>query len=316
MKHNIWMVLIVLGAVGCAHQTPKSGTTAEVVNPKLGMEFTAQVKPQMMRTMDRSGVCPRQATAVKGQSWRALLASANACVQTGNWKMLELVGTEMAQIQHLSPWGPYYLSLAAESRKEYPRALWMAELALKKAPASGLLVFQQGRIHWLMRDQTTALKSFQRATELEPRLSDAHLVLGQMALVNGDLNEAGKRFQAAIAAESNYVPALLGLGEVRLKKNDIKGASEVLAQAVFSQPSSYRARLRHAQVLESYEKNFPEALNAYRRLRSLERERKLDAAVDFNLENKIRELEGMAKATPQNQLSLREASPGKKGEGK
>jgi tetratricopeptide (TPR) repeat protein len=313
MKHLILLTWLLGLVVGCASKTTTSPKSAPV-NPKVGLEFTTPIAPQTLKVMERRGTCPSQAPATTGQSWKPLVMAANACVQSKQWKMVEAIGAHLAQHHHLSPWGPYFLSLAAENRKEYPRALWMIELAIKKAPASGLLTYQQGRLYWISRDQTTAVQSFKKAIELDNRLADAHLVLGQLALIAGQTDEAGKRFQSALDSESRNIAALVGLAEVRLKKNDPKGATAALSQVLLTQPSHYRARLRQAQVLETFEKNFPDALSAYKRLRQLSRDRRLDAAMDIDIEGKIRELEGAVKQAAPNQLSARDPSQAQKGD--
>lgn len=308
MRNIILYAAVTLIAVGCASsETKKTDAQTKATDMKLGAEFTAPVAPQSIRTADNKRAdCPRNIQSIKGKNWRQQVTAGSGCVHAGQWKMVELIGDEMSQSQHLVPWGPYFLSLAAEQRKEFPRALWMIELALKKAPASGLLTYQQGRIYWQTKDQNAALKSFQRATELDKRIADAQLILGQTALINGQVDEAIKRFDLCLEAESRAVPALLGLAEAKIKKNDSKGASEALSQAVFVQPTSYRARIRQAQVLETLEKKFPEALSAYKRIKTLDKEKKLDQMVDVDLDAKIREMEGAAQTPSTNQLSLRE----------
>lgn len=312
MKRIVLFSFTYLALVACASSPKSNVTEATMTNSNSGLEYTKSVAPISLRAHD-SQSCNRQVVHMKGLTWKQLMKEANNCVQSGNWAVVEVIGNQLAQVEHLSPWGAYYMSLAAESRKELPRAMWMIELALKKAPQSALLTYQQGRLQWLGNEQTSAQKTLKRATDLDPRLVDAQLLLGQMAMISGDYTEAGKRFQAALAVEPRHLPALLGWAEVRIRAKDSKEANEALAQAVFNHPSSYRARLRQAQVLEQMEKNFPEALNAYKRLKALERDRKLDALVDQDLDGKIRELESAVKQSAPNQLSLREPAEQKKG---
>lgn len=298
-----------IGMLGCAHQT----TTTSGARDDLGKEFVNAVAPQSLRVVESSrSDCPRSANAVKAATWKVQVKAANACVLSGQWNMVESLGNQLAQTHHLGPWGAYYLGLAAEHRNDLGRAAWMNELALKKAPKNGLLIFQQGRLQWLSRDQAAALKSFQAAIEADPRLTDAHMILGQQALLNNDLKTAATRFQSAVSIEPRHLPALLGVAEVAMKGKDSKVAGEALAQAIFHHPGSFRARLKQAQVFEILEKNFPQALEAYKRMRGMEKEKKLDAQVDFDLEGKIRQLEGAVKEVSPNQLSQRDPAEDKK----
>ncbi len=308
MKKLIF-ITACLGLIGCAHQ-PTTKTTA---GDDLGKEFVSPVVPQSLRMVEtRRGDCPRSINAVKASGWKVQVQAANACVRSGQWSMVEDLGNQLAQAHHLGPWGAYYLSLAAEHRNDLGRAAWMNELALKKAPKNGLLLFQQGRLQWLARDQVAALKSFQAAIDADARLTEAHMILGQQAFLNNDLKTAAIRFQSAVSNEPRHLPALLGVAEVAMKGKDSKVAGEALAQAIFHHPGSFRARLKQAQVFEILEKNFPMALEAYKRMRGLEKERKLDARVDFDLDGKIRQLEGAVKEVSPNQLSQRDPAEEKK----
>src|SRR5690606_12764514 len=93
---------------------------------------------------------------------------------------LEEVANHLSRKDHMAPWGPYYLSLAAEARKDYDRALWMVELALKKSPEQGILSYQKGRIIWALEDYTQALELFETALDHDPKILDAHMMLGQI----------------------------------------------------------------------------------------------------------------------------------------
>lgn len=317
MKTQILVLILAAFMISCAHSPKPSeaptGTTAGA-NPNVGQEFIKGISSQSTRVLD-AGTCPMTAVQIKASAWRDQLKAVNACVLKQRWAMVETLGNQMAQTEQLAPWGAYYLSLAAESRKELPRAMWMVELALKKAPQSGLLVYQQGRLQWVAGDHSAAQKSLVRALVLDKRLVDAQLLLAQMALANNDNTEAGQRFQAALDVEPRYLPALLGSAEVSIRVKDTKGALTALSQAILHVPSSTRARVRQAQVIETMEKNMLEALNAYRRIRTMEREHKLDVAVEMDLDGKIRELEGVVKQqqAPKNELSLREPADNKKG---
>lgn len=299
------MILLVLGLIflgGCA-SGPQM--TKEQPSSLLGQEYVVKVAPISTRTSE-GGSCPKQVKAVIGQSWKSQVAAANACVRTGQWAMVETLGQTLAEVHHLGPWGAYFMSLAADARGDTPRANWMIELALKKSPNLSLLVYQQGRLQWKLRDQVAAQKTLRRAVDLDTRLVDAQIILGQMAMTQGDVSEAGKRFRLALDTEPRHLPALLGFAEVSIQKKDAKAAHEVLDQAIFGFPTNLRARVRKAEVLETLDHNLAEALAAYRRVRSLERDRKLDASIDFDLEGKIRQLEGAVIQASPNQLSQSE----------
>lgn len=301
---RLFALPLAIAVVGCA-SSPTVNRTDAASSPVQGQEYLNKVVPASTRAVETErSSCPSQSKALAGKAWKQQVAAANACATAGRWNMVELIGARLAETHHMGPWGAYYLSLAAEQKGDMARANWMIELALKKAPSMGLLVYQQARLQWRLRDQASAQKSLLKAADLDPRLVDAQMLLGQMALSRGDAGEAGKRFRLALDTEPRLLPALLGYAEVAIQKKDIKSASESLDQAIFSYPNCTRARLRRAEVLETMEKNLPEALAAYRRVRNLQRERKLDADIEMDLESKIRQLEAQTQQTPNpNQLS-------------
>jgi tetratricopeptide (TPR) repeat protein len=291
MRYLVALLMIV--SLGCAHEVAreKSEKPAKVDLQK-GREFTAVTIPITVDRLSGFTTCPRQIPKADGMDWKAKLAAAGACVRAGQWTMVESFGIQMAEKDHLAPWGAYLLSLSAENRKDYARAFWMVDLALKKAPGSGLLLYQQARLKWLTKDVTAATAGFKKALELDPRLTEAQALLGELAFQANQLGEAANRFQAALGVDPDHLASLLGQAEVQVRQKDFKAAGSYLERAINAYPRSTRARLRLAQIKETFERNFPEALNAYRTLRTLERERKLDAAVGINLERKIQELKG------------------------
>jgi tetratricopeptide (TPR) repeat protein len=298
--------VIAIGMIGCAHS--EKAAQPKLTTQNTDAKYLAGVQANSLRTFERSNICPKQINAVKGQNWQRILTMANGCVQSNQWAMVELIGQYLAEAEHLGPWGAYYLSLAAEQRQEYPRAIWMIELALKKAPQMALLVYQQGRLYWLARNQTAAMTHLKKAADMDNRIADAHLILGQMALSEGNLSEAKKRFQQTLTVEPRLFAALMGMAEIGIRKKDSALAGEYLAQAVFHHPMSSLARVKQAEVFEQLERNFPEALAAYKRLRSLSKESKLDARLNFDVEAKIKSLENTVKEVAPNQLSQREPS--------
>ncbi|MBX3021691.1 MAG: tetratricopeptide repeat protein [Bdellovibrionales bacterium] len=239
----------------------------------------------------RSGVCPNESVYQK-EEWRKIVPMANACVKAKDWNQLEKIGNHLAKTAPLTPWGAYYMSLVATMRKDYPRAQWMLELALKKAPNEGLFHYELGRLFWEQGDEAGAIKEMKLASELNPALTDAHYVMGQMALRSDDLSLARKMFGKALANESRHAPALLGAAEVEIKAKDYDKAESLLNQAIVANPRSSKARLALGQVQELHLKKAQEALQTYRDLKQLGTERKLDENVQsMNLEEKIQTLE-------------------------
>jgi tetratricopeptide (TPR) repeat protein len=252
--------------------------------------YTEKVSAITLNEFKPSTSCPSDAK-FKGQDWRKMVSFANACVKAKDWRKVEAIGNELAINAHLTPWGPYFLSLAAQSRKDYPRATWMLELALKKAPKEGIFHYQLGRLNWEMGDDAAALKELKLASEMNPSLTDAHYVMGQLALRKDNYSEAEKLFRKTLALDDKHWPATMGLASAAMKSGDWAKAEEVLSHAVSMNPRSMKARLALAQVQEMHLKKVAEALHTYRELRAYAQQNKLDETVQVNLDEKIQTLE-------------------------
>ena len=129
MKKTIISISVLLSA--CA-STPEKGSKVSPLG-ETKASYSEKTVAVNLGSFKPSSNCPKD-TKFNGMDWRKMVSLANACVKAKDWRKVELLGSELGISAHLTPWGPYFLSLAAESRKDYPRAVWMLELALKKAP--------------------------------------------------------------------------------------------------------------------------------------------------------------------------------------
>ncbi len=283
MKTKFILTLSALYLSGCA----SSGGLKSADQPR--PTYTEKTGAVAV-TEFNGGTCPADGKW-EGQDWRKGVAFANACVKAKDWRKVELIANYLAIHAHLTPWGAYYMSLAAQNRKDFPRAMWMMELALKKAPQEGLFHYQLGRLHWEQNNGPEALKELKLASDLNPALVDAHYILGQMSLAKESHSEAEKYFRKALAADQKHWPSIMGMATVKMNSKDWTEAVAYLEQGIRQNPRSTKARLALAQTQEMQLKNFQEALSAYRELRSHAVAKKLDEPVAINLDEKINMLE-------------------------
>lgn len=238
----------------------------------------------------KSANCP-QDNKWENLTWTKIIPLANACVKAKDWHRVEKMGDLLAKTAYLTPWGAYYLSVAAEARKDYPRALWMLELALKKNPNEGIFHYEIGRIQWELKDDAEALKHLKMASDLNSSLTGAHWIMGQMAIQRQDYSAAEHLFEKALESDSEHMPSIFAMAQVKVIKKEWERAEEYLAKAVRYNPRSTKARLALAQVQEEYLKKVQEALHGYKQLKQLSADRKLDESVHINLDEKIQSLE-------------------------
>lgn len=284
LKMSVFMGVLM---AGCSHSPRPSEVDVK--------QYTQTILPVSFRHDRRVShdTCPRQESTWKTVHWQKLMSFANACLREGRWAEVEALGNHLAQKEHVSPWGSYYLSLAAQARKNYPRALWMAELALKKAPREGLLLYQKSRVLWQMEQFEESVQAMQEAVKYNGSLVDGHLFLGRVYYRDQAYKEAIRHFQAVLVAEPRHLNALLGLAESRLEQKDPRSAVELLSRAIDAHPRHLAARLRLAHILEHNEKDYEKALVAYREIQSLSRQNRLDHPIKTDLAQRVQHLEGI-----------------------
>jgi tetratricopeptide (TPR) repeat protein len=274
---------LVLSA--CASAPQKSAQEA-VAKPA----YTEKVGAIGVEQMKVSTACPADKASEKAE-WRQVVAMASSCVKAKDFGKVETLGDWLATHASTTPWGAYYLSLAASNKKNYPRAQWMLELAMKKAPGEALLHYELGRLHWQLGAEDAALKSLKTAAELNPGLADAHLIIGQVALMKEDFPEARRCLEKALAANPKDSGALMAAASVEIKTANFEKAEQLLVQAIGLSPRSSKARYALASVRELNLKKIPDALQTYRELKQLSEARKLDENLGVSLDEKIKSLE-------------------------
>jgi tetratricopeptide (TPR) repeat protein len=306
---------LVLGLAACASTPQRQEKNMSQINPdeKVKPTFTEKVAATEVANLNASTPCPRDGAWNGIVEWKKMVPMANACVHSGDWSKVEKMGSHLGIYAQQTPWGPYYMSLAASARKDYPRAIWMLELALKKAPQEGLFHYQLGRIYWEMDDDVAALKSLKTASDLNPSLTDAHWVMGQIELQRGDLGEAERQLLRAINNNHRHWPALMAMASVKSRAKDWSGAEAYLVKAIRTNPRSSKARVALAQVQEMQLKNLSSALSTYREIRQMVSAHKLDDRVELNIDDKIKSLEqALAQVADSKKVSARNPSNDKK----
>jgi tetratricopeptide (TPR) repeat protein len=240
------------------------------------------------------------------------MKSAAACARAGQWTMVEEFGNQMAIQFPGDAWGSYFLSLSAEHNKDWPRARWMIELAVKKSPNEGLCLYQLGRLQWLMGEKMTALDTLKKASDKNASLVDAHVLMGQIAMFDQKKSDAEKSFLKAYEVDAKNLAALMGLAEVyRMNKNWVE-AEKYLRRAVSAHPKHLEARLQLAQGLETFAQDMSGALDVYREIKKLDQKKELDATPAFDLNAKIQTLQASVAEQMKRKMSERQPS----GEGK
>src|SRR5271167_732412 len=117
-----WRQLLCLSStltvlMGCASSPAQKNGVVEPLSQPLP---TYTEKVQALTLDQVKGSCPTN-DKWEGMEWKILLPFANACAHAKEWGKVEKMGNALATRASQTPWGPYFLGLAAEGRKDYPR---------------------------------------------------------------------------------------------------------------------------------------------------------------------------------------------------
>jgi tetratricopeptide (TPR) repeat protein len=293
MSNKIFvLILISLPLIsGCA-TTPNAAKPQKVAADDVAIKKSVGQLSVRTAKQPNSLSCPTNDKSWRKENYKQLVTYANACAQLRQWGRVEALGDWMAQVEPIQPWGAFYLSMAAEARAEWPRSIWMIELALKKSSREPILHFQKARILWSAGEYAKSVATYQDVLKLSPQFTDAHLFLGQLYYRDQDFKKAEKHFSAVLQTETENVDAVVGLGETYLALNRLPDAIAMYEKAVGLAPSQISYRLKLANLYENSTKDYAQALSAYKRIQSLAAERRVSSEeLPIDVKEKIKSLE-------------------------
>jgi tetratricopeptide (TPR) repeat protein len=309
MKKLILGIATLTALVGCGSEPtrPKEqvqATTAAKQDPA----FLQDVQAQSPRLGASSLSCPKDERGWQNQAWKKLMGYANGCVVNSNFAQVEKLGNTMATMDPMSPWGSYYLSLAAQNRGDLPRALWMIELARKKATNSALVLYQEGRILYEMHEIAGSVDMFRQALKADGNMLEANLALGHMLYRERYTREALPYFEKALEQDPNNLPALTAAAECRSEKNDFAAAALYLQRLIRLDGKNSGAISKLAEIQEEKLKDYPGALDSYKQLRRLARNKK-EVQLTVDIDGKIKNLETLVAQAEKVEASSKARGP-------
>lgn len=113
------------------------------------------------------------------------------------------------------------LSYALQSRFRIPEARQTLLEAVEAQPTSAMAWARLSETHLMLGDREQALSAAQRATELDPSLARARIVLGFAALAAFDTSTARDNFNQALALDDADPLVHLGLGLTRINDGEL-----------------------------------------------------------------------------------------------
>jgi tetratricopeptide (TPR) repeat protein len=173
------------------------------------------------------------------KEWRELADRASACAAEKNWKTMDSLGALMSKTDVDSPWGAYYLSLAAEGKGDYARSFWMVELAQKKAGTEvGIFSYEKARLYLKLKDTKLAINEMLKALSHDSHLADGHLFLAEIYHRDLEYDRAESRYQAALDVDPEKYDALVGLGKLKIETEHPADAMALFKRALDVRPSN------------------------------------------------------------------------------
>lgn len=247
--------------------------------------------------------CPSHNSWQK-ESLAVLIDYSNSCVQAKKTEKLEALASFLAQKYSSEMWGAYYFGLSAEIKKEYPRALWMIDLALKKQPKSALLHYEKGRLLWAASQFDGVLSELILAAQIDNQFADAQLALAQWHFQNQDYKQAKKYFNNMTSLEPMNSQVFVGLAESCVALNEKENAIHAYELAVDLNPNSIDYKLQLVKLYEADKKYNVQTLSLYRKIHSLVSGQRFPSNdLDFDINDKIKKYEEILEANNKNKLN-------------
>lgn len=125
-----------------------------------------------------------------------------------------------------------------------------------------------GEAYFERRDFSNAIREFQAALKLDPKLAGANLHLGMASLFAGETAPALAAFRAEYALDPNNYETNFYLGYLERQRNDLAAAASYLRRAEELRPDAWQPNFQLAVV--AYQRN--DLVDARRRLERAVRE--------------------------------------------
>lgn len=200
------------------------------------------------------------------KDWGKMLRVGFACVNKNDWKMVYNIGQTFS-VRHIdAPWGAYFLSLVSEKAGDMPRAVWMIGLADRKSPDNAVIEFQKSRLLWLQDQKDAAFQSAKKALELEPKLSEAALLMAQVYFSDYEFENAQTYYRKVINSNDKVFTAVLGMAESFAQLEKYKEAIPFYIRSIKLKKNRIDLAYVLADIFETKLKDYKSALSWYEKI--------------------------------------------------
>lgn len=254
----------------------RTGTVSDIGMKELGGDVQARLKRSKVYTDYNTLLSNLNGDEVKEkcsfdaktdyQDWGKMLRIGFACVNKGDWKKVEEIG-EVFSVRHIdAPWGAYFLSLASEKSGDMPRAFWMIGLADRKTPDNAIIEFQKARLLWLQDQKDASFQAAKKALQLEPKLTEAALLMAQVYFSDYDFDSAQKYYRLVLNANEENFQAVLGMAESFAQLDKHKDSIPFYIRAIKLKRNRIDLAYALADIYETKMNDYKRALEWYEKI--------------------------------------------------
>lgn len=246
-------------------------------------------------------------------NWSDAVNAANLCFKARDYNAVETLANQLAIHDTSTPWGPYFFGQVALERGQLDRALWMAELSVRRAPEFGVTHYLKGQVLWAREEYKSATTEFEKAVSYDEGIGPAHLLLGQVYLRDQDYERAAEQFSAALKYLHDNIFALNGQAESEMHMNNPSRALDAYVRLTDVDETDGRYLTRIGELYEGPLNNPERALHAYQKLHDLTKAGRIAKNVDPDNDSKIKELQATLEKSRAVASTQEKSKPASKG---
>jgi tetratricopeptide (TPR) repeat protein len=170
-------------------------------------------------------------------------------LQLGHWQNSEALFRHALAVTENNHLAHFNLGNALDRKGQTDEAIRQYQEALRLKPKLAEVHNNLGNLFSKKGQTDEALRQFQEATRLKPELAEAHYNLGNAFCEKGQTDEAIRQYQAALRLKPDYAEAHYNLGNVVCEKGQTDEAVSQYEEAVRLKPDFFQPHLALAQNL-------------------------------------------------------------------
>lgn len=188
---------------------------------------------------------------------------------------LEKQGQALARTKEQRPLGLYYLSLAAEAKASFEKALWLAEQSLKLDGEKTYAIYQKARLLYKLEGMSSAKGFFDKLLDMPNPSTEMQTFAAIKSFSEGDFNTAIEKFSRLKREEIyNYQVGAL-YSESFAQKGEVDKALKTVKDLLQGNQENVDLLLEQAHLLEEFKASPEEALPVYEKLQKVSKEEDL-----------------------------------------